>query len=476
MPIKHGVYISEQNTAVSTPVVAECAIPFVIGAAPVQAASKPAAVETPVLCTSWGEFVEKFGYSDNWEKYNLCEFAYSHFKLYACQPVIFCNLLNLGGSNPMTESVSASEKAVVNHCVNLPIEAIDDENLVVTTTDDSPATLVKGTDYDVFYADEYLVIELRASSTHYAETALSVAYKQATPDSVTAVLVASKMDCIDLCMSSVGVVPDIICAPGFSQVSAVAAVLTTKAESINGVFSAKAIIDVDTSTVTEFSGVSAWKATNNVTDENQILCWPMVKLGDKKFHMSTALAGLMATVDISNGCPYESPSNKSFKMDGLCLESGAAVVQTKAQADTLNGYGCVTALNFLASGWVCWGNYTACYPASTDVKDYFIPVSRMFDWIGNSLVKTFWSKLDKPMNRRLIDTILDSVNIWLNGLVGRGYLLGARAEMLDSENSLTDLMAGIIKIHIYMTPPSPAQEIDFTLEYDTNYVTSALSE
>ena len=36
-------------------------------------------------------------------------------------------------------------------------------------------------------------------------------------------------------------------------------------------------------------------------------------------------------------------------------------------------------------------------------------------------------------------------------------------------------MAGIIKIHIYMTPPSPAQEIDFTLEYDVSYVQSALT-
>ena len=47
-------------------------------------------------------------------------------------------------------------------------------------------------------------------------------------------------------------------------------------------------------------------------------------------------------------------------------------------------------------------------------------------------------------------------------------------EMLESENPLTNLMAGIIKLHVYMTPPSPAQEIDFVLEYDASYVTSAL--
>ena len=36
-------------------------------------------------------------------------------------------------------------------------------------------------------------------------------------------------------------------------------------------------------------------------------------------------------------------------------------------------------------------------------------------------------------------------------------------------------MAGKIVLHVYLTPPSPAQEIDFVLEYDASYVESALS-
>jgi hypothetical protein len=47
--------------------------------------------------------------------------------------------------------------------------------------------------------------------------------------------------------------------------------------------------------------------------------------------------------------------------------------------------------------------------------------------------------------------------------------------MLESENPITNLMAGIVKFHVYMTPPSPAQEIDFVLEYDASYVQSALA-
>ena len=56
-----------------------------------------------------------------------------------------------------------------------------------------------------------------------------------------------------------------------------------------------------------------------------------------------------------------------------------------------------------------WGNETACYPADTDVKNYFTCVSRMFGWVANSLILTYWSKVDKKMTRRLIDSIVDSV-------------------------------------------------------------------
>ena len=79
--MNHGVYVSQQATSVSTPVVAESGVPFVVGLAPVQAADKPAAPGTPVLCTSWSEAVEKLGYSDDWATYTLCEFMYSHFNL-----------------------------------------------------------------------------------------------------------------------------------------------------------------------------------------------------------------------------------------------------------------------------------------------------------------------------------------------------------------------------------------------------------
>lgn len=468
----HGVFVSQQATSVSTPVVADSGVPFVVGAAPVQSAASPAAPGSPVLCTSWKEAVEKLGYSEDWESYPLCEFMYSHFQLFGCQPVIFCNVLDIGS---MMSAQSASDLNVESHKVKLPIAAIDDANLVVKQEGGSGSTYAKGSDYSTYYDGESLVVEVLQDGDAYEASKLNIAYNKVTPESVNDTAVATGMESIELCLTTLGIVPDLICAPGHSQVSTVAAVMAIKAGGINGMFRAKALIDIDSSSggATSYTAAIAEKEAKNFVDVDEVSCWPMLKLGNYKFHMSTQLAGLMAQVDSGNGgCPYESPSNRNFQCDAMVLENGTEVNLTLAQANTLNGNGILTALNFMG-GWCAWGNYTACYPANTDVKDYFIPVSRMFGWVGNTLIRTFWSKLDKPMNRRLLDTIMDTANIWLNGLVGSGYLLGARAEMLENENTDADLMAGIVKIHIYMTPPSPTQEIDFTLEYDTSYVTSA---
>lgn len=472
--VKHGVNANEQATSVSTPVVAESGIPFVVGTAPVQTAESAAKVGIPVLCTSWQEAVSALGYSDDWKKYTLCEVMYSHFKLYACQPIIFCNVLDIANAK---ESVAAADVTVADHKIKLSVDAINDATLVVKATSGG-TDLVRDTDYSAYYNGENLVIELISDSSAYNAETLNVAYSKVVTTGVTETDIVSGVEGIELCLTKLGVVPDLICAPGFSSKPAVAAAMTAKAGNINGLFKAKPLIDIDCSKTgaTTYSDVLALKNKNNITDPSEIGFWPMAKLGDKIFHMSTQVAGLIAQVDTENeGIPVESPSNKNLKCDGLVLEDGTEVNLTLTQANQLNEGGIVTALNFI-NGWVAWGNYTCCYPTNTDVKDYFIPVARMFAWVGNSLVKTFWAQLDKPMNRRLIDTILDSANIWINGLVGREYLLGGRVEMLEDENPITNLMAGIVKLHVYLTPPSPAQEIDFVLEYDANYAVSALQD
>lgn len=486
-----GVRVYEQATSVSTPNVAKVGIPFVVGTAPVQSAAKPAKSNTPVLATSWEEAVEKLGFSYDWEKYTLCEFMYSHFQLFGCQPAIFCNILD-----PATMKAAAEPKnyPVTNHQVVLPIDAIS-ASLKVTVKgsgEDAADTELKADeDFSVFYSrdktDTYIcIVELLDGGAAYEATTLNIGYDAVTPETATVADVVDGVGQVDAAMTVVGTVPDLIAAPGWSNNTVVAAVMATKASAISGLFKGKAVIDVDSSAtgVTEYSQLTAYKNKNNFVDVDQILCWPMVRLtvdAEKgiyyTFHLSTQLCGLMAQVDAANrGVPYESPSNKNLKMDACVLEDGTEVNLTWPQVEMVAGdWGVVTAVNFLDSGWVAKGNYTACFPGNTDVKDQFIPVSRMFDFIGNTLIRTFWPKQDKPLTPTLRDSIIQTCNIWLSGLWGSGYLYGARCELRPAENPLTNLLAGHITLHVYNAPPVPAQRIDFILEYDVSYMETSLT-
>lgn len=470
---KHGVYVLEQATSAVTPATVETGVPIFFGASPIQNADTPATPGIPVLCTSWNEAVQKLGYSDDWATYPLCEAMYSHFKLFNVSPAIFVNMLD---ASTMKSAVAAADKNVVSKKVALSKKAIPG-SVVVKASSSSTSALVLGTDYDLYFADEVLTVEVLSGGSVYSANTLYIAYDEVTPASVTANIVAGGVEAADLCMSTIGLIPDLLVAPGHSDNTAVAAILAAKAAAINGMFRAKAIIDISTAAsggADTYDEVIALKNSNNFTDENEIVCWPLVKLGDKVYHLSTQVAGVIASTDATYAAPHVSPSNKGLQCDSLVTIAGGEVILSLEQANILNGGGIVTGLNFMG-GFKVWGNYTGCYPANQDVKDYFICVSRMVDFIGNTLIKTFWGKLDEPMTRRFIDTIVDSCNIWLNGLTGSGYILGGRCEMLDSENPLTNLMAGIVKLHIFVTPPSPAQEIDFVIEYDPAYVTEALS-
>ena len=118
-----------------------------------------------------------------------------------------------------------------------------------------------------------------------------------------------------------------------------------------------------------------------------------------------------------------------------------------------------------------WGNRTGVYPGSSDPKDAFIPIRRMMNWIGNTLITTYWQRLDAPLRRRLIETVVDSANLWLNGLAALQYVLRGSVSFRENENSTTDLLDGHAKFHVMVSPPPPARDIEFVMEYDAEAMT-----
>lgn len=476
----HGSRASQKSTAVSTPVTAQSGLPFVIGAAPVQAADDTA-VNRPVLARTYSEAVAALGYSDDWQSYDLCEMMDSHFKRYGMAPVIFVNVLD---PKKHKKTVEAAEKNVVNGRIELPLEVIKSTVKVSSGSTEC----AEGEDYELIYdtGRGHLLLEVVSGGKIPAETQkLQVGYDQVDPTAVTKDDIIGGYDTASQTYRGLEVIeqvfpkylmaPDLILAPNWSGDPEVAAVMAAKAEGVNTLFGAKALIDVDTTAVRHYQDVAKHKENAALNDVNQIPCWPMVALEGRRYHMSVHLAGVMAQVDAQNGgCPCESPSNKTMQIDSTVLSDGSEVILDITQANFLNSIGVMTALNFIG-GFVAWGNYNACWPDNTDVKDCFIAGSRMFSWVSKAVILTYWSRTDRKMLRRLIDSIVDAINYWLNGLTADEKLLGGRVAFLAEENNVEDLKAGIMKFHIYMTPCSPAQEIDYILEYDPAYVESALT-
>ncbi|MGG1442173.1 phage tail sheath family protein, partial [Brevibacillus laterosporus] len=421
-----------------------------------------------------------FGYSNDWKKNTLCEFMDSHFRLFGLAPVVMVNVLD---PEKHKKTVEPTKLALIKGMGTLKIEGILLKSVTVQSTDEIPITYELNTDYSLSFDNEgYLVVSAKKDGAMSSVTAVNVDYDKLAPEAVTAADIIGGVDnkgqltgleLIKQIFPRFGLVPGLILAPGFSQNPIVAAVMTAKASNINSVFNAIAITDLPTDQVSQYSDAPAWKNLNNYTLPRQIPTWPKLSLGDKQYHFSTQLAGAIGATDAANGgIPYASPSNKALKANAAVLEDGTEIFLGD-EANYLNSQGIVTAFNFVG-GWKAWGNYTGAYPSITDPKDCLIPVRRMFDFVGNTLILTYWQKVDSPTNKRLIETIVDSVNIWLNGLSSAGYLLGGRVEFRREDNPDTELMAGHIQFRVFLTPPSPAQHIEFVLEYDTSYLSSLM--
>lgn len=233
--------------------------------------------------------------------------------------------------------------------------------------------------------------------------------------------------------------------------------MIAKAENLSGHFRAMAYIDAPPDAET-LADVNAFKSA--IGSPHAYVLDPPVKYGDEDHFLSVHAAGLTAKVDASHdGIPFDSPSNKELRI------SEPKKIYTLQDANYLNSRGIATVFRF-STGFKLWGNRTAAFPENTDVKDTFINCRRMANWIENNLIVNTWQKVDDPTNKRLIESIADTWNIALGGLVGRGALLKAQVLFLEQDNPLTDLINGAIRFRVKYTPVTPAEDIEFITVVD----------
>ncbi len=414
MSYRHGAFFDEVPTSLVTPVEVDSALPVVIGTAPVHNLpdGTRAPVNEPRLIYTVEDFIAQFGAVKSGETrhdFTLSEFVDVFIGRYSVAPVVCINVFDPGRHTKSGEG--------------------EDTPVVPDVSTVTPQDIIGGVD---------------ASGKR------------------TGLALVNKV------FPLFRKVPGQILAPGFSGTPSVAIAIGAACENISGHFRAVGVADLP-GDIKRPEDAPAWVNDNNLTDENLILFFGTPVDDNAPEYGSTHLAAVMAQRDAENdGIPFWSPSNKRLLCQGL-THNGAELALTALEAANLNGNGIVTGLNMIG-GLVAWGDQTACYPGVTDVKDASIPIRRMFNFIGNTLVLTAWQKVSNPLRRRLISSICDTFNIWLNGLVAREFILGGRVTFEAKDNGSTDLMGGKVRFHVYVTPPTAAREIVFTLEYDPAYL------
>lgn len=410
---QHGVYSGEVPTALLPARYVDTNAVFAVGTAPVHTLGegKNPYVNTPRLYNSYDAFVAEMGWSEDWQSFTLCEVAESHFAKYGASPLVCVNVFD-------------PEK-------HLSEEDEPDPSLV------SAADIIGGVD-------------------------------AATGKKTGLELIAEMFP-------RFRIVPGSILAPRFSEESAVAVSMSAKATGINGLFRALALADVPTDKAPYYTGVPEYKERNNLTSENLVVCWPRIALGERIYHISTQLTGRMSLTDSDNGnSPHVSPSNKQAFMDRAVTVDASGTVAEEVwlgldENNYLNGQGIVTVSNF-DGGWKFWGNRTGCYPSNTDPKDAFIPIRRFMNWYQNTFILTYFSQVDGPISKRFIERILKSEQIRLDGFTSRGIINGGRIAYQSDENPLTDVMDGLLRFHLWLSPPPPARSIEGIFEFDPTYL------
>ncbi|MBM7580009.1 phage tail sheath family protein [Jeotgalibacillus terrae] len=482
MMYKHGIDIVEQRTG-PEPIRSLSAVQVVFGTAQVNLLDDPAAaVNKPIVINSEADAKTKLGYSrDNRDfDFTVNHSLFASLELYNVAPIVVINVLDPAvHKTDVTDevvSISKGTAKIANKKVLL--------SSVVAENADGLTTYERDVDYTLsFNTAGEPVIGVISGGQLDGQTEVTVSYSALDPSAVTEVDVIGGYDAATGVRTGIELMTSVypqynilgaqLLAPGFSHKPDVAAVLAAKSQKINGNFSAMNVLDVDTTAVTKYEDVAAWKVDNGYDNKESIVAWPMVKKNGQVLYFSAVLAARIAQTDAENDdVPNVSPSNKPFNIDATVLKSGTEMYLDQPEANVLNGAGIVTAINF--NGWRTWGNNTAAFPESTLPQDRFIAVRRVFQWWGNTFILAYFNKVDNPADTKLIESVVSAENIRANGFAAEGKISGAVIEFRESMNPIENILNGKIVFIQRIGAYSPAEQITNILEFDPTITATAL--
>lgn len=474
---KHGIYGDVVKSSLPSASKSLGTIPAYIGTLPVQRANTSGAVDfdyspyigKPMLISSYKDVERLNLYSDNWDRYTLCEAIHAHFLngSEVIAPIILLNVLEPTDFDTQTEIktvILSSEGTSKVGYIEDPLASIDD--MVITV---SGATLSDG-DFSYSYVGDSVKITINKGVT--ASTA-DVTYKRIafSTEKVTADKMSNALKGLNMCEFLTGYIPNIVSAPHFSSIPELHAKMEQAAiDKIAEKWGFTITSDIPCGTdVNTIEKAKAWKVENEYNSVFDKVCYPKVKKGDKVYHLSTLATYTMQKTDMNNeDVPSITPSNKVINADAVVLDDGSSLFMIESEANELNKVG-ITTVNLIQRQLRLWGQHNANYDfeklSSIHYEDRSDCYVRTTIYLANMLQYEYIDNVDIPFSRKDIDSIKTSVQQRLNALVNEGRLLYATVDFREEENSEEDLINGDFVFNVEYTLTPNSKSITFKLMY-----------
>lgn len=453
---KHGAYGVIQAVGSRVADESQGAIVYV-GTAPVHNVEGGANnVNKPIVVNNIAEARKYFGYSDEWDKYTLCEAMHVHLENKGVGPLVFINVLN-----PATHKASDAgtvSKTPENGRVTIPAAQDIILDSVVVKSDNTAK--IKGTDYAIAYNIEKKTItisELTAGAL--GTSALTITYNTVDATAVTTEDVIGASDGLGLntgifaiknVYQLTGYIPAYLAAPGFSSVPAVHAAMYQNSVKVNGHWDVYMFVDLpimNSETPLTLDTAKTYKNGNGYTKENETVFFPLAQGTDGKiYHLSVlAAANFQELLLAQDGIPYKTASNTDCSLiENLYLGASntGRVYDDSIINEKLNKNGIASAA-YVGGRWAIWGCHSADYDQENGDQINVAETNRMMlYYISNDFQHRRTPDVDKPMTANDLQTIIAEEQTRVDALLNIGALTRGVVTLNADAQARSDIMNG----------------------------------
>lgn len=466
-------------------------IPVYIGIAPVNLIKNYAEneiINVPVKLSNFLNAQKTVGYSKDWDNFTICEAIGGHFdnKLGNIGPIYVINVLdpdkhrktettdfNVSFTNGVAEFVSDT---VILDTIVLG-EKVQDVDFTVSYNFTSGKVILTS------IADTPLDGQISGSYYEVDTTAI-------TEDDIIGAQVDgvySGIQAVSLLYTKENQVTNLLSCLKFNTNKKVYNAMATFCNGINGHWQAFFVADIPVNdgenAIDTFVKARNWRDQNGYDSERSEIFWPQAydNATERTFHASTlAIVEFLRGDQENDSVPMESCSNKEIPVTKQYFGADSknqGFDQVTASAE-LNAYG-ISTLVYWGGSWVLWGGHTAKYKFGKDIDVRAIDTHymRMLFHCMNGFQRRQASRIDKPFNVQLKDSILNEEQEILDGLIAVGALLpGSKILFLPSENSTSDMINGDFKFDLPITVTPRAKSLTGTVYYTDEGLASLVEE